>query len=45
MSREIKSKTILKEKLGFQPKSMFRGQIAVGELIKIYSANNKQLKE
>jgi len=37
--REIKSKTVLKEKLGFQSKSMFRGQIAVGELVKIYSAN------
>ena len=37
--REIKSKNVLKEKLGFQPKSMFRGQIAVGELIKVYSAN------
>jgi hypothetical protein len=32
-------KIVLKEKLGFQSKSMFRGQIAVGELVKIYSAN------
>ena len=36
--KENKGKTVMKEKLGFQPKSIYRGQISVGELVKIYSA-------
>lgn len=36
--KENKSKKILEQRLGFQPRSIYRGQISVGELIKIYSA-------
>ena len=36
--KKNKSQNVLKEKLGFQPRSIYRGQIRVGELVKIYSA-------
>lgn len=36
--KENKSQIVLQKKLGFQPKAIYRGQIRVGELIKIYSS-------